>query len=96
MTIDLLSASILTEGFGPNVKVAQQVTARVVGVILPPGSIPPAIRYGQIYATPAFEAKYTEGTANARGILIKLKRGNADSRRSSSASPRLPGERSSS
>jgi ABC-type antimicrobial peptide transport system permease subunit len=78
ITIDLLSENLETEGFGPHVTVAAQVTATVVGVILTPGAVPPAVRYGQIYATPAFEAKYKDGTANARGLLIKLKRGNAD------------------
>jgi ABC-type antimicrobial peptide transport system permease subunit len=78
MTIDLLSANLLIQGFGPDVKVVHQQTSRVVGVILLPGSVPPAVRYGQIFATPAFEAKYTQGTANARGLLVKLKRGSAD------------------
>jgi ABC-type lipoprotein release transport system permease subunit len=78
MTIDLLTANVLTQGLGPQAGVARQVTATVVGVILLPGSVPPSIRYGQIFATPAFEAAYTEGTANARGLLVKLKRGAAD------------------
>ncbi len=77
LTLGLLSPSLLTQGL-EGVTTAAEAQVRVVGVVLLPGAVPPAIRYGQIFATPAFERRYIEGTANARGLLVKLRRGAAD------------------
>jgi ABC-type antimicrobial peptide transport system permease subunit len=77
ITLSLLSSSVLTQGLA-GVTVAAEAQVTVVGVVLLPGAVPPAIRYGQIFATPAFERRYMEGTANARGLLVKLRRGPAD------------------
>lgn len=77
ITLDLLSPSVLTRGLD-GVQTAAQTEVKVVGIVLLPGAVPPAVRYGQIFATPAFEQRFREGTANARGLLVKLRRGTAD------------------
>lgn len=71
LSLDLLSPSLITRGFD-DVTTAAKTDVEVVGVVLLPGSIPPAVRYGQIFATHAFERRFAETTANARGILLKL------------------------
>ena len=77
LTLDLPSATVLTQGLA-NVEIIEQFPVKVVGVILLPGAVPPAIRYGQLYATTAFAERFQNKAANAQGIYVKLKRGVAD------------------
>lgn len=77
LTIQLLSRDLLTKGFDFTT-VLEELEVSVVGVLLLPGAIPPAIRYGQIYATPAFDERFRDRTATALGLFVRLDRGAQD------------------
>lgn len=77
LTLQLLSPDLLTEGLD-GAEIVHEVRVKVVGVLLQPGSVPPGVRYGQVYATQAFEDRYRDSAANARGLFVKLKRGTQD------------------
>ena len=77
LTLELLSPDLLTKGLD-GVQVVEELRVKVVGVLLQPGSVPPSVRYGQVYATRAFEDRFRDSTANARGLFVKLERGDTD------------------
>lgn len=77
ITLRLLSPRLITEGLD-FASVVEERSVRVVGIILLPGAVPPAVRYGQLYATPAFEDSYIDRAANGRAFYAKLKHGLAD------------------
>ena len=77
ITLKLLSTDLLSHGLD-NVRVVEEVPVTVSGIIILPGAIPPAVRYGQIYATPAFEERFRGKAANAKGFFASLERGPED------------------
>ena len=77
LTLRLLDPELITKGLD-GIGTVAEVKVSVVGVLLVPGSVPPGVRYGQVFATAAFEERYRDSTANALGMFVKLKRGTRD------------------